>query len=80
MSRQNGAFGLFTRSMGNVLSHSSMRVRLLFWTIVMKCSTDPGESSSAMQMNNGSGSMTICWLSFLPVSDPDGCDRAFAAV
>jgi hypothetical protein len=47
---------------------------------MMKCSTDPGESSSATRMNSGSGSMTICWLSFLPVSVPDGRDRASAAV
>jgi hypothetical protein len=80
MSRQNEPPGPSTRSMGNVFSHSFMRVRLLFWTTVMKCSTDPGESSSATRMNSGSGSMTICWLSFLPVSVPNGCDSASAAV
>jgi hypothetical protein len=46
----------------------------------MKCSTNLGESSFVTQMNSGSGSMTICWLLFLPVSVPDGRDRASAAV
>jgi hypothetical protein len=46
----------------------------------MKYSTDPGESSSVTWMNNGSGSMTICWLSFLPVSVPDGRDKVSTAV
>jgi hypothetical protein len=60
ISRQNGLSGLSTCLMGKVLSHSFMRRWLLFWTMVMKCSSEPGESASATRMNIGLGSMTIC--------------------
>jgi hypothetical protein len=79
VSRQNGVPGLSTRSMGNVFSHSFMREWLLFWTMVMKCSMELRESSSATRMNRGLGSIIIYWLSFLPVSDPGGRDRASAS-
>jgi hypothetical protein len=48
--------------------------------VVMVCSKDPSESASKTRMKIGSGSMTICWLSSLPVSAPGGQDRASAAV
>jgi len=80
VSRQDGVSVVSTRSMGNVPSHSFMRGRLLFWTMVMKCSMDLREPSSATWMNRGSGSMTICWLSFLLMSAPGGCDKASAAM
>jgi len=43
-------------------------------------SNDPSESVSATCMNVASGSIVICWLSYLPLSDPGGCDKASAAV
>jgi hypothetical protein len=80
VSCQNGLSGLSMRSMGKVPSHSFIRRWLLFYTMVMKCSSESLESASAKQTNMGSGSMTICWLSSFPVLVPGGQERASVAV
>jgi hypothetical protein len=79
-SRQKGWSGVSTCSIGKVSSHSFMRRRLWFWTMVMRHSSESSESALASQMNIGSGSMTICWLSSLPVLVSGGRERASAAV
>jgi hypothetical protein len=48
--------------------------------MVMVCSSDPSELALKTRIKIGSGSMTIRWLLSLPVSAPDGRDRASAAV
>ena len=51
-----------------------------FCAQVIRCSIDPGESSSAIRMKAVSGIIVISWLSFLPSSAPGGLDSASAAM
>src|SRR6266850_40597 len=66
--------------MGYVSSHSFIVGAYWFWQLVIMLSSESSESVSATHMNVASGNTMICWLSYLPSSEPGGRDRASAAV
>ena len=79
-SFQKGPVGVCMALIGNVSSHCSMSGACSACTLVIQCSSEPGESALKTLMKVCSGIMVMSWLSSLPSSALGGLDRVLAAV